>query len=180
MRITTLLLTLTLTFTFTSANAGKLNPAEVRELKAAALKIREAYQARDVEAMMKINHPSLMRHAGGREQMRAQLAAGFRALEGVRVNIVEWSYGDPGDTYQLGRMELCVLPQRTILTQPGGATLRGESYVLALRDNGEGRWTFIDGNALHRDKGLLQKLLPDFPRTIKLPEVKLTSDRKLP
>ena len=79
MRITTLLLTLTLTFT--SANAGKLNPAEVRELKAAALKIREAYQARDVEAMMKINHPSLMRHAGGREQMRAQLAAGFHLIE---------------------------------------------------------------------------------------------------
>ena len=69
MRITTLLLTLTLTFTFTSANAGKLNPAEVRELKAAALKIREAYQARDVEAMMKINHQGPRRSPGQHRRM---------------------------------------------------------------------------------------------------------------
>lgn len=141
-----------------------------------AQRLIQALQNDDVEIFLQLTLPRLIDLIGGREAFAELYRKG---MEGIReAGIVTESYVY-SETFPLVRRKkevYAAIPTTMVMRSPSTGRIVVESCLIAFSAD-EGRtWKYINGHERFSRRSELKKLLPDVPKSLKLPKYKRTID----
>ena len=103
--------------------------------------------------------------------MRELTLSAMKELKQNGVRVESSAVGQPGAPIAAGRYTVVLVPKSMVLSLPG-KRINIKGYMLAVRDGASGPWKLLDGAGFHGDIEALQKVFPDLPSGIVLPEEK--------
>lgn len=104
---------------------------------------------------------------GGRDAMIAMLRKAMAEMAAQSVQIEKSTIELPSQVAKQGDHTFAVLPQSTIV-RVKEQRLQTRGYLLGVSSDGGRTWKFVDGAKLTRPNA--EKLFPDFPASLTLPE----------
>jgi hypothetical protein len=166
MKATNWLLALWLLLFSTPAFAGTLGATEVAALHSDISSMMAAMERGDPEPIIERTHPSLKKLMGGDEAFANVTRQAMTLLAGMR--FISSELGPPTRTYAAGDEEVCFVP-RVAVMEIGDARVKSTTFMVAIRDVGGSRWTYLDGAGLRKNPGMLRTLLPALEADVALP-----------
>jgi hypothetical protein len=149
--------------------AGELKPEEAKDLTDRALKIKEAMDKNDVDAIINTTHPVLFPLMGGKENFEKVTRAAVVRLKSSGIKQEESTLGTPTRTYSAGADTICFIP-RTSIFSAEGKRIRSIGFLVAIRNTSSPEWLFLDGSGMRNNPALLKKLFPDLEDGVTFPE----------
>ncbi len=159
--------------------ASKLGPAasspaddtSLRKLvRDQAEKCSTAFIEGDYETFTDLTHRELVRKAGGRDEMIAQLRANAEELS-KRFKVLAVEVGVPEEIAEAGADLVAIVPTVTRMDLPGISEQTHRSFLIGVSDDKGRTWTFLEGSGY--DEKSIRKVLPDFPETLELPKIEM-------
>jgi hypothetical protein len=145
-------------------------PEEQRlRAKSQADEIGKALSNEDYETVVKYTYPLVVEKLGGRQKMIDVLKTGMGGMKAQGIRVESVTIEAPKDIVAGGSNLFAILPQHLVMSRPGGK-ITSDTYLVAVSSDKGKNWTFIDGANLSKEK--INTILPDFPASLKLPEVR--------
>jgi hypothetical protein len=131
----------------------------------AASRAIAAFRSADYKGYTAMMHPSVIEDVGGRDQMIAVTKQGKVTLD-EQTDGYDTNVRVPTRAIQGTKNLFTIVPQTVSLRLKNNQSFSRESYLLGISaDNGR-TWKFIDGGT---EPAKIRELVPDFPRTERLP-----------
>lgn len=153
-------------------HGGTLSKEHIVELKAAAEKVLVATKNGDADTVVSMTHSSLFEAMGGEEACKATTRDAFKQFAQRNIKFLGTTFGEPGETYDMGSEEVCILPHQNIM-EMNEIKVKSTGYLVAVRSKSGGGWTFLDGAGFRENPAILWQILPKLPKDVKLPENKM-------
>ncbi|MCM8536084.1 MAG: hypothetical protein NE334_09125 [Lentisphaeraceae bacterium] len=154
-----------------NTNAKELNEDEIKKIKLDVHSILEAFNKADEKVMSEKSHKSIIKIMGGKESFAKKLKQSMKYLTETGLKYEDIKLGKPTTTYNAGKEELCFISCQSIITN-NNRKFKSLSFMVAIREIGKNRWTYIDGAGFQKNKKLLWTLLPDLEANVKFPQFK--------
>ena len=160
-----LIVLVSITFLSLSLNAQNL----ATTIKVQAMDLGKSFIENEFNSFVKYMHPSIIKFAGGEEQMKTKMDSAYAAMKRFNVRVKKYWIGHPGEIITHKNQLQAVLPQSTTLITPFGE-LTAETSMIVVSGDGGKNWWFIDTNVYNVDK--LKNVLPDLSPKLVIPPKK--------
>lgn len=151
--------------------SSALPAAEAAAVYALVEATNKAFMAGDVDTIIASMFEPELQASGGAKVVRELTLSAMNELKQNGVRIESSAVGQPGAPSAAGRYTIVLVPRSMLMSLPG-KRINIKSYMLAVRDGATGPWRLLDGSGFHGDIEALQKVFPDLPAHIVLPEEK--------
>ena len=141
--------------------ASKIAKKQADEMNQAVLK-------GDYGKLADMTYPALVDFMGGREKMIAATETIMKTLKAQGIEILSNKLAEPGEITKDDGKSYIVISSSMEMKAPMGK-IRMKSYLLGVSADDGKTWKFLDGAGL-ANKELREKVLPNFPAKVKLPE----------
>ena len=85
------------------------------------------------------------------------------------IALKSYEIGEPGDVARGEGAIFIMLPSRVEMTIPGGRVV-GKSFLPGVSTDNGASWKYADGSGLIKNKSLREKVIPNLPKSLALPE----------
>jgi hypothetical protein len=136
--------------------------------KAQARVMSDAFIKADYEVMIDKTYPPLIDLIGGREKYLEMLQSMEAQMAARELKIVSIELGTPGPVVSHDDLAYVVLPSVREMSIPAGKLI-SDTYFLGISSDQGVTWTFLEGSGMANEP-LRQRLLPNLPAELKLPE----------
>jgi type II secretion system protein G len=137
----------------------------------------DAYLAEDYEKLVDLTYPKLVEMLGGREKMITWLKSFAEQAESKGVKLHSMKLTGPAKIAQTSQEIVAVVPTVMELEAKIPGRFKQPSFLIGVSSDDGKTWTFLEG--LRVDAERLKKLLPEFPKELKLPKVQRVDLAKL-
>jgi hypothetical protein len=139
-------------------------------LKTAAESSANAMVLKDYNTVADFTYSKLVKLMGGREETVSTFEQEMKQLESEGMTLVSISVGEPEEVKSVGNQLLSIVPT-TLKMRFRDSTIVGQSFLIAVSEDGGNKWTFVDGS-IAEDKRTLRKLFPYAANKLQLPPKK--------
>jgi len=136
-------------------------------IKQAAMEMGNALVKKDGERFLSYMHPSMIRLAGGKTQLRVMADSAFKVVEQVGGRVSRISFGNPSPVLQFKHTLQAVILQQMILTTLLGNAELSSALIAISADKGK-TWTFIDTNLFNISQ--IKSAMPDISPELVIPK----------
>jgi hypothetical protein len=143
------------------------NPSDEREIDEVMAKLESSFKANDYSYVFDVMYAPIVERMGGKAQGVLAAKGIVAQMKQQQIVMVSWKARKPYQYIQGESRIYAVVPYESVMTI-AGKRLRQESYQLGIKPAGS-HWQFANGDNL--DPELFEEFFPDFPKSIKLPEV---------
>lgn len=150
------------------AGAGELNKKEIKALHADIRSMYSAFEAGDPDLFIKKTHPSIYSMVGGKDNFSKTTKSAVSSLSSQGIVFISADLGKPTKLYTVGKEELCFVPRVSVM-EVKGQKAKSMGFLIAIRKQGETKWSYLDGSGLRKDQSLLWKLFPNLTKDLNLP-----------
>ena len=147
---------------------NELNDEEIKELHLDIEKMYSAFESGNAELFIKKAHTSVYSLAGGKENFEKITNDAISTLDSQGIVFVSADIGKPSKIHSAGKEEVCFVPRISIM-EVQGKKAKSTGFLIAIREKGGSKWSYLDGSGLRKDQSLLWKLLPKLSKDIELP-----------
>lgn len=137
-------------------------------IKRQADSMMAAFVKGDVERLLDFTYPPLFEFAGDREFMAEFIAQTIMAMQYDGFTIDTALVNTPGQIFKAGS-ELHALLTQTVYASFREGTVRNDSPLLAISQDGGNKWFFLDLKQF--DAEMIRQLFPNFNYDLKLPPI---------
>jgi hypothetical protein len=127
-------------------------------IKQAAMEMGNALVKKDGERFLSYMHPSMIRLAGGKSQLRVMADSAFKVVEQIGGKVSRISFGNPSQVLQYRNTLQAVVSQQMLVTTLLGNAELSSSLIAISADKGK-TWTFIDTNLFNVSQ--IKSAMPD-------------------
>lgn len=138
-------------------------------IKAQALEMTRALQARNFPSFLKFMHPKIVEMAGGSDKMIQQMDTVNAMAKKFGAEIKKITIGNPGKIISYKKELQAILPQTTEMTSAFG-DLALESTLVAISADGGKTWKFIDTSVTSVKQ--LKQAMPELSPELQIPAPK--------
>ena len=110
----------------------------------------------------------VVKKLGGKDRMVATLRSAMQQMAAMGMTLRSASVGDVTQIKESQSQQFAIVPEFIDYTT-GRGSMRMESFLLGISDDGGRNWTFIDGSGISSNPALLRELLPNLPADLVLP-----------
>jgi hypothetical protein len=160
---------LILAATFWASVAGVWGQDVLATIKQEAQKCGKAILASDYDAVIRHTHPRIVKGLGGREAMIGILKRGVSQMRADGTEFVDVTVGAPTPPKRIGGWVTSIVPQQIVLKVQGGK-LYQDSSLLAISEDDEKHWVFVDLGPITKEQ--LDQAFPELDGKIMPPEKK--------
>ena len=153
------------------AVGGALPAAESAAIYSLVEATNKAFMAGDADTIIASMFEPELQASGGAKVVRELTLSAMKELKQNGVRVESSAVGQPGAPIAAGRYTVVLVPKSMVMSLPG-KRINIKGYMLAVRDGASGPWKLLDGAGFHGDIEALQKVFPDLPSGIVLPEEK--------
>ncbi len=139
-------------------------------LKAQAKAMGQAKVQDDHVRVAEWTHPALIESAGGQPSYLQQLKAASDDFKKAGFRITTFTFAEPSELVESGRELYAIVPCEQRISGPGGKGGTQPSFLIAVSADRGNTWRFIDGGSMAGDRAKLTRALPNFPKSLTLPE----------
>ena len=136
-------------------------------IKQAAMEMGNALVKKDGELFLSYMHPSMIRLAGGKTQLRLMADSAFKVVEQVGGRVSRISFGNPSPVLQFKNTLQAVISQQMFLTTLLGNAELSSALIAISADTGK-TWTFIDTNLFNISQ--IKSAMPDISPELVIPK----------
>lgn len=136
-------------------------------IKQAAMEMGNALVKKDGERFLSYMHPSMIRLAGGKTQLRVMADSAFKVVEQVGGRVSRISFGNPSPVLQFKNTLQAVISQQMLLTTLLGNAELSSALIAISADKGK-TWTFIDTNLFNISQ--IKSAMPDISPELVIPK----------
>jgi hypothetical protein len=141
----------------------------VKNLRAQATQINEAFWNKDYGKLADFTHPSIFEAIGGRERYIEGVKSVREDLEQSGVRLKQLNLGEPSKlVFSAGDVYAIVPSEARLLELDGGSFTSFGAMIAVSPDRGE-NWKFIDAAKINGDRQKVKMLLPNFPDRLDVP-----------
>ena len=136
-----------------------IKPEEIKveEIKAKAEETTNAFINGDYQKFLDLTYPKLVELMGGRAKMISSVEQQMKEMKAQGVEFTSASFGVPKEIVPAGSQLFAIVPY-TLKLKTSGGVLTQQSYLLAISDKDNIKWTFIDVTNL--DESKLKMVVP--------------------
>ena len=127
-----------------------------------------AFLKGDVDGLLDYTYPPLFDIVGNREFMAEFIATTIIAMQTDGFKIDTALVNEPGPVYKSGN-ELHAILTQTIYSSFADGTVRSDSPLLAISQDGGNRWYFLDLKQFNSE--MMHEIFPNFNYDLKLPPI---------
>jgi len=135
-------------------------------IRTEAQRCADALLSGDYATLIALTHPRTVQEMGGTEAAITVVRESMAELKADGVTLESVAIGPPQEPVASGAIVGVMVPQTKILKTSTGR-LRLVGYLLAISEDGGGRWTFIDTSTLNDHS--LREYFPGLADVLKLP-----------
>jgi hypothetical protein len=151
-----------------TATAKAADDAKLKQLvKEKGQETSNALVKGDYAKVVDLTFPRVVQLGGGREKMIALLKKGVQDMKSRGITFRSAKVETPNQIAKAGRSLIAIVPFTLEMRIPQGKATQ-KSFLLGISDDDGKSWTFIDGSKLTQEN--VKMFVPDFPKTVKLPE----------
>ena len=136
-------------------------------IKQAAMEMGNALVKKDGERFLSYMHPSMIRLAGGKSQLRVMADSAFKVVEQIGGKVSRISFGNPSQVLQYRNTLQAVVSQQMFVTTLLGNAELSSSLIAISADKGK-TWTFIDTNLFNVSQ--IKSAMPDISPELVIPK----------
>ena len=135
----------------------KTEELKVQEIKARAEETLNSFLTGDYQKQIDLTYPKLVELMGGREKMISTVKEQMAGMKGQGFDPISTSVEVPKEIVPADSQLFAIVPYTLKIKTPKGV-LTQQSYMLAISDKDNVRWTFIDVTGL--DETQLKAVVP--------------------
>jgi hypothetical protein len=139
-------------------------------IKAKAEATVDALTRKDYDLVTDYTYPGVIELMGGREETISVFEDELGKIERKGYTIASVQVGEPTKIEIIGKQSFSIVPTTLTLRFPRG-TATGESFLIAVSEDGSKTWTFVDGS-IAADKETLRQIFPLAASKLRLPPQK--------
>lgn len=136
-------------------------------IKQAAMEMGNALVKKDGDRFLSYMHPSMIRLAGGKSQLRVMADSAFKVVEQIGGKVSRISFGNPSQVLQYRNTLQAVVSQQMLVTTLLGNAELSSSLIAISADKGK-TWTFIDTNLFNVSQ--IKTAMPDISPELVIPK----------
>ena len=136
-------------------------------IKQAAMEMGNALVKKDGDRFLSYMHPSMIRLAGGKSQLRVLADSAFKVVEQIGGKVSRISFGNPSQVLQYRNTLQAVVSQQMLVTTLLGNAELSSSLIAISADKGK-TWTFIDTNLFNVSQ--IKSAMPDISPELVIPK----------
>lgn len=136
-------------------------------IKQAAMEMGNALVKKDGDRFLSYMHPSMIRLAGGKSQLRVMADSAFKVVEQIGGKVSRISFGNPSQVLQYRNTLQAVVSQQMLVTTLLGNAELSSSLIAISADKGK-TWTFIDTNLFNVSQ--IKSAMPDISPELVIPK----------
>lgn len=144
------------------------------ELKAKVKKdittLSEATVKGDATVVADLTHPGIHDLIGGRDKLIEVTKNVLKQLDAVGLKMDSYKVGDPSDIVKTDKEMYVVVPFSIVMKGAPG-TITAEGYCVGVSGDAGKTWKYVNGGDRNGEK-LIQQILPNLPKDLKLPAYK--------
>lgn len=165
--IVSLILLFSISCTQTKREEIRVEEIKVEEIKARAEESFNAFRTGDYEKLADLTYPKLVELMGGKAKMVSLTGQQMKAMKDQGIEFISTSIGAPQEVVPIDSQFFVVVPYTLKVKSPEGV-LTQQSYLLAISNRDNIKWTFLDVTQINESQ--LKLLLPNAIGKLKLPE----------
>jgi type III secretory pathway component EscV len=135
----------------------KTEDPKLNEIKTRAEESMNAFVSGDYQKVTDLTYPKVVEMMGGKEKMISAVEQQMKAMKAQGVELNSVSVGVPKEVVEADSQLFAIVPYALKLKTPKGV-LNQQSYLLAISNKDNVKWTFIDVTDL--DEGQLKTVVP--------------------
>lgn len=143
------------------------------EMKANAKRQADAMGAanlnRDFGAAVSFMYDEVVTAMGGKERVIRTMHQADAKMSADGFALRKVTMGDPTDLTESKGQRFAIVPESIEMSAPGGGRLKTNGFLLAISNDAGVTWKFLDGAGIADAGENLYTLLPNLPRSLKLP-----------
>lgn len=128
----------------------------------------QAFAKGDYAKIAAMTYPALIDFMGGRDKMIAATKSAMEMFKKQGIEVVSYKTSEPGEIVKGEGKSYVVIPATLEMKAPVGK-IKVKSYLLGITTDEGKTWKFLDGAGL-ANKELKDKIIPNLPAKLKLPE----------
>lgn len=127
----------------------------------------QATYAGDVDTVLRLTHPALVRMLGGREAARGKLEESRQLFISDEVTLEAFAFPRPPEFLEGGGRRFAIVPTRSVIGIRG-QRIESLNFQFGVLEAGAESWTYLEGSQLNQ--AIVQSLFPGFPADYVFPE----------